>query len=169
VEETSYLKGRQDLLDILRKIPFFRSYEDFQLLDILTLSKMRKYLKNEIITKEGDYDSWLYIILAGKVDVVKNSMIVASIEGLGGTIGEMALIDGEPRSASVLASTDTTFLSIDMSFQDRMNDTERGRFDAVYYRLLSTILADRLRKTTEELMHTKRQVKQLMEGIPAKE
>jgi CRP/FNR family transcriptional regulator, cyclic AMP receptor protein len=155
MQETPYLKGRDDLIDSLKKIPFFESYEDKFLKKILQLSKIRKYSPNEVITRQGDYDCWLYVILNGKVKVIRNEEEIARLDAQGVTFGELAIIDGEARSASVFAVTDTTCLAIDGSFLDRLDQQEKVEFEAVYYKLLSVILANRLRTTSDELSNLK--------------
>lgn len=165
MQETTYLTDRDDLLDIIRKIPFFASYTDPQLREILSLSRIRSFSPGEYITREGEYDSWLYIVLSGRVHVLSGGTPVAQIERAGQTIGEMALVDGEPRSASARAATKTTTLAIDMSVSERMSQPERERFEAIYYRLLAKILVDRLRKTTHELVQAKNNVQELTDAI----
>jgi CRP-like cAMP-binding protein len=161
--ETHYLTGRDDLLDTIKKIPFLRSYEDRFLRKILELSKMRRYSPGEVITREGEYDSWLYVILAGEVKVVKNDEELARLDAHGGTFGELAVIDGEARSASIFALSETTCLAIDGSIIDRLEACERQEFESVYFRLLSEILAHRLRQTSGELSRLKQEM-ELMGG-----
>lgn len=165
MQETPYLKGRSDLIEIIRKIPFLKSYTDEQLMDILSLSRMRKFAPGDFITHEGEFDSWLYIMLSGEVDVTSKGTVITRIDYTGATIGEMAIIDGEPRSASVTSLKDTTCLAIDMSVTDRMDRAERERFDAVFYRLLSGILVERLRKTSNELLLARENIKELTDAL----
>ena len=165
MQETPYLKNRSDLIEIIRKVPFLTSYSDEQLLDILSLSKMRKFSPGNLITREGEFDSWLYIILSGEVSISCMGTPIAAISSPGATIGEMAIVDGEPRSASVSAVTETTTLAIDMSVTDRMSSVEHERFDAIFYRLLAKILVDRLRKTSHELTRARENIKELTDAI----
>jgi CRP-like cAMP-binding protein len=165
MQETAYLSNRSDLLGIVRKIPLFESYSDPQLMELLSLSRMRKFEPGEFITRQGEYDSRLYIVLSGSVDIEADGTAVARITQAGQTIGEMALVDGEARSASARAITQTTALAIDMSVTDRMSGPDRERFEAVFYRLLSRILVNRLRRTTQELAQAKNNVKELTGAI----
>jgi len=160
MEESAYLKGRRDLIDIIKKIPFLQSYEEKYLLNILNLSKIRKYDMGEVIAKEGEFDSWFYIILSGEVQIMKNSREIARLDFRGGTFGELAVIDGKQRSASVIATMDTSCLAIDGSFLDRLSYHDKPQFEAVYYRLISEELAHRLRKTSEELSLIKQDLKE---------
>ncbi|MBW2594838.1 MAG: cyclic nucleotide-binding domain-containing protein [Deltaproteobacteria bacterium] len=103
----------------------------------------------------------MYIILSGEVRVTKQGKEIATLDSAGGTFGELSVIDGEARSASVHAVTDTACLAIDMSFMDRMGDEERKGFDAIYYRTLSEILAQRLRETSNHLTRVQGELEQL--------
>ncbi|HON63175.1 MAG: cyclic nucleotide-binding domain-containing protein [Desulfomonilia bacterium] len=161
--ESQYLTGRDDLLDTIKKIPFLRSYEDKFLRKILELSKLRRYGPGEVITREGEYDCWLYVILAGEVKVVKGDEEIARLDARGGTFGELAVIDGKARSASIFSLSETTCLAIDGSIIDRLEARERQEFEAVYFRLLSEILAHRLRQTSSELSRLKQEM-ELMGG-----
>lgn len=158
MQETPYLTGRDDLIDTLKKVPFLEPHEDKFLKQILQLSKIRMYSPNEAITRQGDYDCWLYVILKGEVKIIRNEEEIARLDAHMGTFGELAVIDGEARSASVYAVTDTTCLAIDGSFLDRLEQQEKVEFEAVYYRLLTVILANRLRTTSEELSHLKQEM-----------
>ncbi len=162
MQESPYLKGRDDLIETLRKVPFLHSYADRFLRKILELSKLRRYRDGEIITRQGEYDTWLYVILSGEVKVVRDEEEIARLDAQGGTFGELAMIDGEARSASVFASRpDTACLAIDSSFLEHLELPDRREFEAVYYRLLAEILAHRLRTTSSELSR----MKQAMEFI----
>jgi CRP/FNR family cyclic AMP-dependent transcriptional regulator len=157
MQESSYLNGRDDLIETLKKIPFLSSYADRFLKKILELSKLRRYQAGEMITRQGEYDAWLYVIISGEVQVVKDEEEIAILDATGGgTFGELAVIDGEARSASVYATLDnTSCIAIDSAFIDRLNNEDRMEFEAVYYRLLAEILAHRLRLTSSELSRMK--------------
>jgi len=70
-----------------------------------------EYSASEVIFEEGSMGRELYVVLAGKVNIVKNpgpsAAIVASL-GKGEFFGEMAVIDGSPRSASAVSAIDHT-------------------------------------------------------------
>jgi CRP/FNR family transcriptional regulator, cyclic AMP receptor protein len=70
-----------------------------------------EYSASEVIFEEGSMGRELYVVLAGKVNIVKNpgpsAAVVASL-GKGEFFGEMAVIDGSPRSASAVSAIDHT-------------------------------------------------------------
>ena len=81
--------------------------------DVKTLAKMgekRQWRKGSQIISEGDEGDAIYLVLSGKVKVVlygeEGREIVLSIMKEGDIFGEMALFDGEPRSANVEAIED---------------------------------------------------------------
>ncbi len=74
---------------------------------------LKIYHKNEVIFREGDSGSQMYVISSGQVDIFKlidgEEKFLKSL-GEGELFGEMALIDNLPRSASVVAAQDNTHL-----------------------------------------------------------
>jgi CRP-like cAMP-binding protein len=83
---------------------------DFKLLvgqDIPT----RSYKAGEIVFREGDPATELFIIKEGRVDILSGNRLLDSIDG-NGIFGEMALIDAAPRSASAVAASDVTVVPV---------------------------------------------------------
>lgn len=68
----------------------------------------------KLIMREGDSGGFMYVVLSGRVAVFVNKVIVDHI-GPGGTIGEIALVDGSKRAATTLAETDSTLLRLNRS------------------------------------------------------
>lgn len=58
----------------------------------------------ETIFVEGTRGDCMYAVLAGDIDIVRHGDVLQTI-GPGGVFGEMALLDGQPRSASAVART----------------------------------------------------------------
>lgn len=66
----------------------------------------------EIIFADGQAGQVMYGVKEGTVDVVVHGKIIETV-GPGGFVGEMALIDQHPRSATVVAKTDCVLVPID--------------------------------------------------------
>lgn len=158
MQETPYLQGREHLIEKFKTIPFMKALNRGCMQEILSMSKMRKYEPGELIIQEGVFDCWFYIILGGKVRVVKRDKEIVKLETIGEVFGEMAVIDGEARSASVYAETEALCLAIDASFLERLKPVDRNMFYSAFYRLLAEILANRLRATNEELARVKHEL-----------
>lgn len=72
------------------------------------------YVRGEVIVREGEPGDDLYLLIAGAVDIVRNAgatdETLVNTLGAGAYFGEMAVLDGSPRSATVIAATDTRVL-----------------------------------------------------------
>jgi CRP/FNR family transcriptional regulator, cyclic AMP receptor protein len=64
------------------------------------------------VFSEGEPGDLMYVVESGEADVVLNGKVVETI-GPGGIVGEMALIDAQPRSATVIARTDCALIPVD--------------------------------------------------------
>jgi serine phosphatase RsbU (regulator of sigma subunit) len=77
--------------------------------------QVRNYAPGEVVFREGDQDDTMYIIQFGLVAVVKGDLddpVVLAHRGAGDVFGEMALLDNQPRSASVIALDDVQLLCV---------------------------------------------------------
>lgn len=87
-------------------IPLFAGLSAAELELIASHSLTKTYPKNCILINEGDHSDALYVILSGKVKVYVSGddgkEVTLNIQGMGEYFGELALIDDEPRSASVI-------------------------------------------------------------------
>ena len=159
--ESDYLKGNIRFLEKLGEIPTLATFSEQELKGLLELSRIRKYEPGELILEEGFFDAWIYFLISGKVKIVKQGEDVSMLKRVGDIFGEMSIIDGSPRSASVYAVDKTVCLATDASYIDRLSDNDRIAFCYILYRIFSEILADRLRLTTEELIKEKEENKKL--------
>lgn len=159
--ESDYLKGNISFLEKLKEIPTLSTFSEKELKGLLELSRIRKYEPGELILEEGFFDSWIYFLISGKVKIVKHGEDVSVLKRVGDIFGEMSIIDGSPRSASVYAVDKTVCLATDASYIDRLSDNDRIAFCYILYRIFSEILAERLRSTTEELIKEKEENKKL--------
>jgi len=106
----------QDTIAQLKKINWFTELrEDF--FDALA-QKVRKRILNrdEILFNKGDVGNSLFIINSGRVKIVtqdsQNNEVILNQVGAGEVIGEMALLDYEPRSAGVVALEETSVMEL---------------------------------------------------------
>jgi len=100
--------------DALRNVQLFSQFSSKELTRLGRAIVEREYKKGETIVKEGEQAVAFFIIVKGRVEVVqaggsKKSQALAQL-GPSETFGDMALLDGAPRSASVRAVDDTTCL-----------------------------------------------------------
>lgn len=106
--------GGQDALaklDALKGMFLFRDLDMSELARVLESSVLRRSEAGDMLIREGSREHSLYLILDGELEVIKNGVVLARF-GKGGHVGEMALVSGAPRSASVRAARPTRFLEI---------------------------------------------------------
>lgn len=94
-------------LDLLAQVPLFSALTPKQLHRLGALVQRRRYAAGEVIFHEGDAGTALYIIENGEVKIVLGSAegkeVVLRLFGRSDFFGELALLDGEPRSANAVA------------------------------------------------------------------
>ena len=96
--------------------PLFNSLQGGELDDLYRNSTQKKYRKNTIILNEGDVSNSFYVIDSGRVKVYlcdgQGKEIVLNILEQGEYFGEVSLLDGEVRSASVITLEPSQFTII---------------------------------------------------------
>jgi len=162
MKESSYLRGREDLVEKFLKMRFMQRFGREYINQILYFSKLRKYDVDEVIISEGATDRWVYVLLSGKVKVAKHEKEIAMIDKIGDIFGELAIIDKSPRSASVRAIEETVCLAFDAGVLDDVKPQDPAGFYLILYRVLAEVLAQRLR-TTDELLTRALEGRDLME------
>jgi CRP/FNR family transcriptional regulator/CRP/FNR family cyclic AMP-dependent transcriptional regulator len=100
--------------DALRSVQLFSQFASKDLTRLGRAVVERSYKKGETIVKEGEQAVAFFVIIKGKVEVVqgagtKKAQMLNTL-GPGQTFGEMALLDGAPRAATITALEDTTCL-----------------------------------------------------------
>lgn len=110
----------------------------------------KEFIKGEIIFREGDLGDMMYVLQEGMVDlkkkVEKGEVVLKTISKPSEFFGEMALIDGRPRSASAVAVAPTKVLAIDGASFERMI-VSNGKFALKIIKILS----DRIRNSNQQL------------------
>ncbi len=102
--------------ETLKDIPLFSSLNSETLRHLEGVAVRRSFPKNTILISEGDRSDQLYAILEGKIKVVvmdsEGREIVVNLLGAGDCFGEISMIDGETRSATIVTTEPTQVLTI---------------------------------------------------------
>ncbi len=130
--------------------PLFQAMRPAELEGILKLSSERRMQRGGMIFQKGDTGDSMMAVLRGRVRISAISadgrVISLNVISPGEVFGEIALLDGKPRSADASAIEDTTLLVV-----ERRNLVPFLRTnDDLYLRLLA-VLCDRLRRTSMAL------------------
>ncbi len=102
---------RKDAISLLKKAPLFSSLTLKGLGAIVEMATEKEFKAGTKIVSEGATGTGFYLILSGSAEVARNDGRIAKL-GAGAFFGEMALLDGAPRSADVIALEDTMCLAL---------------------------------------------------------
>jgi hypothetical protein len=102
------------LRDLLRKVSYFQQCSDVELRQVIEKGYRKKLASGEIICRENDPGDSFYIILSGAVEVVVESISQqVAIRTCGEFIGEMSLLMGSPRTATLRTLEETILFVVD--------------------------------------------------------
>jgi CRP/FNR family cyclic AMP-dependent transcriptional regulator len=120
----------------------------------------KNFSAGEVIFKEGEKSAEAYILLSGTLEVRKGNEKIAELSENGLFIGEMAVLIGKPRTATVVAKTDCV-----LGIVTKENfSTMVQKMPTVAFKLAKSI-AERLEETTNELV----KLKEKKEVLPSKD
>ncbi|OGQ93022.1 MAG: hypothetical protein A2284_02270 [Deltaproteobacteria bacterium RIFOXYA12_FULL_61_11] len=141
------------MIGVLKEIPLFQYMEYKELLRLMSLVTNRSYRKGVYVIREGTSGEELFMILSGKVGIVKKEQQI-DILGKGDHFGEMTLIDSNPRSASIVTMTETKLLVINKLDLFRLMREDPPLSIKLLWNL-THILSLRLRATNDDLVITR--------------
>ncbi|MCP5368935.1 MAG: SLC26A/SulP transporter family protein [Hyphomicrobiales bacterium] len=143
------LLGHRDFRDIIASSAIFAGLARPQIVSLGHFAHRHRFAAGDTVFRQGDNGDRVYLLVAGRMDVLINipgssRRRRVSVLTEGTLFGEMGLIDGAPRSATVLAVRDSACFSIDATGLAKL---EADHPDAVLVlmRNLSRLFADRLR------------------------
>jgi len=76
-------------------------------------ARMKPLPAGEVIFAQGDRGDLMYVVAQGTAQILVEGKVVETV-GVGGIVGEMALIDAEPRSATAITKTDCVLIPLDV-------------------------------------------------------
>jgi len=102
--------------DLVRRFPLFATLTDEEFNQIEHIFVKKNYRRNQVIFVEEDTGNYMYLVVTGKVKVVKaagaGKETLLAIHRAGDFFGEMSLLDGKTAPATVVAMEDSTIISI---------------------------------------------------------
>ncbi|HHL39079.1 MAG TPA: cyclic nucleotide-binding domain-containing protein [Deltaproteobacteria bacterium] len=161
MDHRQYPEENRLLLDIAKGLPLFSSFDDDALKALTCYCRLRKYGDGSPIFNQGEYDNRIFFLISGAVRVFRDGVIISVLRRSGDVFGEMSLLDGRPRSATVVAEGETRCLVLDASCLDTLPELCRDNFRYILHRVFTTVLSQRLRATTEELLSARREIERL--------
>ncbi|MBI5508154.1 MAG: Stp1/IreP family PP2C-type Ser/Thr phosphatase [Deltaproteobacteria bacterium] len=148
---------------ILKRIPFFAHLNYNELVKVVGLTQMARVAAANRFITEGEPGDELYVVLAGEVEIIKGDAVIVSLKA-GAHIGEMALIDNAPRSATVRAKTDVNLLVMRREEFFGLIRSEPAIATKLLWSFVQ-VLSGRLRDTNEALQGARRELNQQSEEL----
>jgi voltage-gated potassium channel len=98
--------------DLVAKVPFFHDVGAAVIADVAQLLRPRDYPAGAVIVRRGERGDCMYFVVSGEVEVRVRPKSIRS--GPGAFFGELALLTGDPRNATVVAVRQCTLLRLDI-------------------------------------------------------
>lgn len=137
-----------DRRQILASIPIFAGLSESELDSLLEVTTTKRLAAKDVLFRKGDPGNQLYAVLKGRLKILATGAdgkeVVFGIDGPGKVIGEIALMDSNPRSATVVAMEACELLTLHR--RDLIPFLEKHPKVTIE---LAGVLAARLRKLSE--------------------
>ena len=119
------LRRPSDKVDLLREVPLFSGLNNKELAEVARHADEVQAEEGETIANQGELGNEMFVIVDGSVTVRRDGTDI-STRGPGDFIGEMSLLDGQPRSASVITTKDSVLLVMHRSEFSQLLDDVPG-------------------------------------------
>ena len=114
----------------LKQIPIFSNLSDEEANRLAAFATETSVAEGQILMKQGDYSTELIAIEEGSADVIQDGEKIASLKD-GDLIGEMGLIEREPRNADVIATSPMRVMKLTHWEIRRMSEETVGRIEEI--------------------------------------
>jgi small-conductance mechanosensitive channel/CRP-like cAMP-binding protein len=149
-EKLAAERRREEIFAVLRPLPVFTPLSDEQVRTLVEGAELQMFTTGETLVREGDRGESLFVIRSGAVAIVKSQeggpATKMTTLGRGDFFGEMSLLTGEPRTASIVAEVETEVVVVNKEAFARVITADTGILPG-----LSDVLESRARDTAEKL------------------
>jgi CRP/FNR family cyclic AMP-dependent transcriptional regulator len=110
-------------VELLERVPLFATMSHDQLEELSGIVHEVDVRPGDILTHEGRHEGYFFVVVEGSVGIDRGGHTVNTL-GPGDFLGEIALLDGGPRTATATAVTDSRLLSLEhQAFDDLMEES----------------------------------------------
>ena len=140
--------------EFLKKTVLFKDLSTFELIKVNKVTRTRRLQADEVVFREGTVGDSLFIVKSGSVRVTKmddgGQEKVLAILNPGDHFGEIALVDHQTRSATIVANEETELIQIKDEDFNRLLEEDKD-IALKFYKTFLKVLCMRLRDTNESL------------------
>jgi len=146
-------------LAFLRDVRLFESFDELDLAALAVHMRERPLRRNQILFREGDAGDEIFIVRRGtmlisKAVTGKVEQVLVRVEP-GDFFGEMSLLDGSPRSATVQAESEAELLVLGRDGLQALTETN-PRGAAAFFQAMVQVFIERLRRSTLQVAEATR-------------
>ena len=147
--------GVDEIVQELKKTQWAREFNQNHFLPLAQKMKAYEFDAGSTIFEEGDHEKYMAVISQGRVEIMKTGSRkengIIAILSQGQSLGELCLVDGQPRSAKAIAKTNTVLLVLDQTNLDQLQSQNPEIAVKIIWKL-AQMLSQRLRKTSGQLI-----------------
>lgn len=168
MQEYAYIHDEDDIPAPLLEVPFLEAFSKEHLDQVLHASAFIEYDPGDVVIAEGEEASRIFILLNGEVAVVKGDRELVRMNHPGDIFGELAALEDEVRSASVVAVKESFCLAVDQKFLEHILPKEDNpAFYACLFEFIAKLTTKRLKATSQYLAKLDEELRQLKEALAA--
>ena len=132
--------ARDEYLQHLASVPLFSKCTKKQLQQIGRVATALDLPAGRVLTRQGEVGVEMFILLDGTASVTRDGQRVATVSA-GDVVGELAVISGCPRNATVVAETELQILDINHAGLDQLLDDIPGLAKHLLYEVSARLIA----------------------------
>ncbi len=136
-----------------RDVPLFRRLAYGEMIRVLSSTHVRTFDAGEVVLREGEPGDALFVLLSGRVEVAQGGVTVAELRA-GSHFGEISLVDGAPRSATVTVREPSRVVRLLRAHLTALIERE-PEIGVKLLWSMAEALGERLRATTSDLTETR--------------
>lgn len=144
-----------EILGLVGKSQFFTEFSQEDISILTGYMAVYRAQPGEMLIREGDAGDFMLLIVDGEIDILKKDQRGEqqhmTSAGPGMTLGEMSMIDGEPRFATCMASQPTTFAVLTRDNMAKIILDHQSLGSKILVKMV-TMLSLRLRQTSGRLL-----------------
>jgi len=144
-----------EIFSLVTKSQFFTEFSRDEITTLAGYMDVYRAPAGAVIMREGDAGDFMLLIIEGEIDILKTGLRGdqqhMTSTGPGMSVGEMSMIDGEPRFATCVAARTTTFAVMTRDCMATIILDDPGLGSKILVKLV-TMLSRRLRQTSARLL-----------------
>ena len=148
IDRRKFSKDYKSILNVLKKLPIFKGLTDYQYQHIFNICSKKLFKKEQFVCQEADKSNEMYILISGQLQVMFHKKTILATISPVSLVGELTFFTGEQGFSSVIATADSTVISI---HKDELFSLMKRDNDLSFSILMNVVseLVNKLRKNDE--------------------